>query len=427
MKAASFQGGLRFAVFEQRDPATIKTLPLPSRVVLPLSLHRDQACDLLVKKGTTVTEGQIIGQGVSSALLAPISGTIEEINKDFKMPSGESATAVRIQTPEEEAPGRSSPDFEKMGTLEKLIKTGVSDLGKQRGPLLNTLASLRTQKIETLIINCLDEYFVQGRNSSLLTQHTRDFLDGVNILQEISGAGSAILVVYTDAGQPLEALHSANNPFPLVRVQAKHPQHTEPLLVQVVSNQEYPAEKSPEDLGITILSAETAYCTARAIRHNQPILDKLVSVAGCRLEQPVNCFVRIGTTIREVLEQLGLDPDSLGKVILGGPLSGQSISQLETPVTQETDLIFLQEIQEVYRVAQDAVCFKCGYCVDVCPMRLMPFLISGFSEGKNFELAEKNDIFTCIECGCCAHVCPVHLPMVQWIQLGKSALRAQRR
>ena len=425
MKAASFKGGLRLPVPENVEPKPITTLPAPGRVVVPLSLSPEQSVELLVKKGNKVKEGEIIGQGVSSVVLAPISGKIEEVSKDFRLPNGERTTAVGIQTPEDEAPVKGEIDLASKGSLEKLIQAGVYDYTGRPVPLLDKISFHRSRKIQTLIVNCLDEYFVQGRTTALLHQHSQDVLAGIDILKNISGAREAVIVVYAEAAQALDILNSQDR-FKVVTAQARHPQHKKQLLVTAVTGNEYPAELSPEDLGVTVLNAETAYSVARAINHNQLILDKLLTLAGSGLEEPVNCFARIGTPLGEVLQGVGLDRESISKLILGGPLSGVAVSDAKTPVTQEMDLVFLQSRDDLYHFSSDAVCFKCGYCVEICPMRLMPFLISGFSEGQDYELAEKNDIFSCIECGCCAYVCPVHIPLVQWIQLGKSALRAQR-
>ncbi|MCF8105065.1 MAG: RnfABCDGE type electron transport complex subunit C [Desulfohalobiaceae bacterium] len=416
---------MRLPVPENVELKPIKAFPAPDRVLVPLTLDPEQSVDLLVKKGKNVKEGEIIGQGVSSVVLATISGKIEEVNKDFRLPNGERTTVVSIQAPEDEALVKGKDGLLPKGSLEKIIQAGVYDYTGRPAPLLDKLAFHRSRKIKTLIVSCLDEFFVQGRTTALLHQHGQDVLDGIDILKGISGAQEAVIVVYAEAVQALEILNGLDR-FKIVTVQARHPQHKEQLLVTAVTGNEYPAELAPEDFGVTTLNAETAYNAARAINHNRLILDKLLTVAGSGLEEPVNCFARIGTPLGEVLEGLGLDRNSIAKLILGGPLSGVAVSDLETPVTQEMDLIFLQGRDDLYHFSPEAVCFKCGYCVEICPMRLMPFFISGFSEGQDYELAEKNDIFSCIECGCCAHVCPVHIPLVQWIQLGKSAIRAQR-
>ena len=324
MKAASFQGGLALPVPGRGEFKTISTLPLPDSVVVPLLHHPEQAYDLLVKKGTSVVQGQVLGQGVSSVVLAPISGKIADVNKGHTLPDGSVTTALRIVPDEEEgeaAAPRPAQTGDEAGELQKVLTTGAADFTGRSVPLLDKLTGLRSKGVSRLIINGLDEFFVQGRSTALLSEQSADVLAGIELLIKFSGAESAILVVYAQAEPALTALKTPPTSVQVLPVVAKHPQHAEQLLVTAVTGQEYDIDQTPEDLGVSVISVETAYWTARAVQHHQPVLDKLLTVAGGSLQEPQNCFVRIGTSIRELLTHLGQDIHSGDKVILGGPLS----------------------------------------------------------------------------------------------------------
>ncbi len=426
MKAASFQGGLALPVPDNAEFQEITTIPVPDRIVLPLLHHPEQAYELQIKKGALIKQGQPVGEGVSSLVLAPISGKVEEISKGFKLPDGTLTTAIRIAASDEEFPDEAPPAAPDSGTLQKILGAGLSELSEIPVPLFEKLRSVRSKQVRTLIINCLDEFFIQGRSAALAAQHTSDLLAGIDLLVQHSGAESAVITVYVEAAQALQSLQESGTKCHILPVKAKHPQHAEKLLVTAVTGREYDVDLTPEDLGVSVISAETAYWVSRVVNHQEAAHDKLLTIAGGSLKEPRNCFVRIGMPLKELLSHLGQDIADGDKVILGGPLSGRAVSDLDTPVTQQTHLVFIQKKTDRHVFSQDSVCFKCGLCVQICPMRLMPFLISGFSEGGLYDLAEKNSLFTCIECGCCAYVCPVNIPMVQWIQLGKSAIRAQR-
>jgi electron transport complex protein RnfC len=365
----------------------------------------------------------VLGEGPSCAVHASISGNVTEIDKTFTLLTGETATAVTIDaTPPKGPSGQDLKDLQPMG---KILRSGLNDFSPGGLPLLEKIARAQEKRVHTLIINGLDEFLVQGYQSSLLTTKTQEVLNGISLLQEIIGAETVYIALYAQATQALTALQEQNTSFVVKPLQAKHPQHRDKLLVSVIAKQEYPPEIAPEDLGISIIGVETAYALNRVVTHNEPVISKLVTIAGSGLETPRNLEVKIGTPIQEVLEYIGYDTQSIGKIIVGGPLSGRAIYDPMFPITKETHILYIQHIDSIVTYTSN-VCIKCGYCVEVCPMRLMPFLISGFSEGGHFELAEKNDIFSCIECGCCAYVCPARIPMVQWIQLGKSVITAQR-
>ena len=72
-------------------------------------------------------------------------------------------------------------------------------------------------------------------------------------------------------------------------------------------------------------------------------------------------------------------------------------------------------------------CIKCGRCVQVCPVGLMPTMIAALSEKGKFEEAEEYFPLDCKECGCCAYICPAKIPLVQLIQFAKADIVARER
>jgi electron transport complex protein RnfC len=64
-------------------------------------------------------------------------------------------------------------------------------------------------------------------------------------------------------------------------------------------------------------------------------------------------------------------------------------------------------------------CLRCGRCVDVCPVGLVPTKIALASRHRNWGQAKRYHIGACIECGSCAYECPASIPLVQLIRMGK--------
>ena len=71
-------------------------------------------------------------------------------------------------------------------------------------------------------------------------------------------------------------------------------------------------------------------------------------------------------------------------------------------------------------------CLRCGRCVDVCPMGLMPAQLASLSEHGNTDQLAKLGIMDCMECGSCAFVCPANRRLVQWVRMGKMNLRKKK-
>jgi Predicted NADH:ubiquinone oxidoreductase, subunit RnfC len=50
-----------------------------------------------------------------------------------------------------------------------------------------------------------------------------------------------------------------------------------------------------------------------------------------------------------------------------------------------------------------------------------------FARSKDFDRAQKYQLFDCIECGCCSYVCPSHIPLVQYYRYAKSEISAREK
>jgi len=69
-------------------------------------------------------------------------------------------------------------------------------------------------------------------------------------------------------------------------------------------------------------------------------------------------------------------------------------------------------------------CIRCSACIEVCPIGLLPNMLSICAEQGAFLESEPYHPFDCIECGCCSYVCPSYRPLVQMIRFAKTEVRA---
>ncbi len=423
MTARSFSGGLLLPRTSQPEPQPFERVPIPETLYLPMKQHKGASCRPVFKKDQPVQRGQVVGQSSETSILSPVNGHVSEVNKNFRHFDGTLTTGLTITTSEEsgqeEQPAAEGP------VMDKILYRGVLDSGAAQ-PLMRKLVRAQEKGVRTLIISSLDEFFIFGSRAALLVHHTQETLEGIQLLQRILRPEVTYLAVYEECLPLIREAGPIPDSIRLVPLQAKHPQHKDPLLVSAITGQEYPMESSPLELGIASLSLETASTLARVIQHEETNTAKALTVLGPDPKQQHNVWVPLGAPIRHVLEHMGGNTEEVAKVIVGGPLSGTALSSLDYPVTKEMDQIHFHRAQDQITYSSE-ICVKCGYCVEVCPMRLMPFLLSGYSSTGYIDMAAENDIFSCIECGCCAYVCPVQIPLVQWIQVGKSRLSTNLR
>ena len=105
-------------------------------------------------------------------------------------------------------------------------------------------------------------------------------------------------------------------------------------------------------------------------------------------------------------------------------MMGISQCSMDVPVIKGTSGILAFAEPETYG-KEESFCIRCGKCVDVCPMRLMPNALSVFSVAGNTDKLAEYHIMDCMECGSCTYICPQRRFIVQHIKAGKTLLRAK--
>ncbi|MEW6327975.1 MAG: RnfABCDGE type electron transport complex subunit C [Thermodesulfobacteriota bacterium] len=428
MSAGSFSGGICLPISEASVNKPFERI-IPSGVIaIPLKQDLGGVCNAKVKKGDEVKVGQVIGESAGpegAHIHATVSGKVADVTKTYPHYLGGFVPAVLIESDgKDEWVGLEGS----AGPLATIQQAGIVDFDIKPVPLVAKLNEAKSRRANALIVNAMDIEPVLSGRSRLLSERVQEVARGIDTIKGIIGATSVYVAVDENAAQAISAISSAcGGAANIVGLKPKYPQAMDLLLVKSILGKEVPCTEvyCMADIGALVLSVETVAAVGRAMAEKKPVVDRFITVTGTNGTGAKNVQVRIGTPVKEVLGHCGISVEGMGKVIAGGPMMGTAIGNTETPVTKEMLGIFVQQEKEVAKY-DSAVCIKCGLCVEVCPVGLMPFLISGFSEKGVYAKAAANDIFTCFECGCCAYVCPVRIPMVHWIKYGKAQIMAQR-
>jgi electron transport complex protein RnfC len=200
-----------------------------------------------------------------------------------------------------------------------------------------------------------------------------------------------------------------------------YPQGGEKQLIKAVLNREVPSGGLPIDVGVVVHNVGTAFAVYEAVQKNKPLMERVVTVTGKDVKNPVNLLVRIGTPVNALIEAAGGLPDNTGKVVSGGPMMGKALNSVEVPIAKGTSGILIIPREETPR-GKMKVCIRCSKCVDVCPMGLEPYLLMTLAQKELNERAEEEKILDCIECGSCSFTCPSDRPLLDYIRLGKKTV-----
>lgn len=420
---------------QTRDKA-IKVLMPTGDLVYPMVQHIGAPCSPLVKKGDRVLVGQKIADTeafVSSPIFASVSGTVKAI-EDREHPNGFVVSCIVVENDhlyEEDASINHPFDYQNMSKddLLKVIKeSGIVGLGGATFPTHIKLNPPADKPIDYIIVNGAEcEPYLTSDHRIMLEETDRVVL-GLKVILHMFPDAKGVIAVEINKPDAIERLLEAVKDEPrieIARLQTKYPQGAEKQLIYSVTKREVPSGKLPSEVGCIVQNIDTVVAIHRAIYRGRPLMRRIVTISGGAIKEPQNFKVRIGTSYQEIIEAAGGFVETPAKVISGGPMMGIAMYTLDVPVIKGSSSILCLTEKEA-RVQEEDNCMRCGKCVAICPMGLLPL------ELNKFALAGAEDHFTkyhgldCIECGACSYICPSKRHLLHSIRTTKKNIMAKR-
>lgn len=408
-----------------------EVMPVPDEVDILLNQHFGAPCTPLVKKKADVREGNLIGevtQGLGANIHASVTGTVKNIGT-APHPISVKAPSVTIQTNHDAEPvSYERADWTRLSRKELLARIkngGIVGVGGAGFPTHVKLAPPPEAKVDTLVLNGAEcEPYLTTDHRAML-EHPGEIIEGAKIILSILGINECHIGIERNKSDAVEILkkaveHTTSNGFRIHvdTLEVKYPQGSEKQLIQSITGRKVPGFGLPFDVGVIVQNVGTAMAIYQAAALNKPLYEKVVTVSGKGIQRPANLLVKIGTRLRDIVSYLGGTKPDLAKVVMGGPMMGFAISDLDMPVTKTTSgVLFLTEDEIDTRA--HGQCIRCGWCLDACPMGLSPNEVGIYVEAGRAEETGQFGVFECFECGCCAFVCPAKRPLVQFIRLAK--------
>lgn len=167
-----------------------------------------------------------------------------------------------------------------------------------------------------------------------------------------------------------------------------------------------------------VVNVATLYAVYEAVVAQRPLIERFVTVTGSAVRKPGVLKVRIGTRVGDLFEECGGLTEPPGKVVVGGPMRGISVSSLDFPVTKAVAGVMAFTRAEASTGFQ-LPCIRCGACVEACPWELAPTRLNKLIERGDIAGALAEGLSSCTECGCCAFACPSRIPLVDSLRKGK--------
>ncbi len=205
----------------------------------------------------------------------------------------------------------------------------------------------------------------------------------------------------------------------LLRVPTRYPAGGEKQLIQVITGREVPSGGVAIEIGVVMQNVATAAAMYRAVTRGEPVVSRYITITGDGVMRPRNLQVLIGTPVRDCLALCTHHAEMNHNIILGGPMMGIPLRDIDSPVTKTSNCVL---VQKPVQQQPEMPCIRCGDCAEVCPVRLLPQQLYWFARSDDQAAAREHRLFDCIECGCCAYVCPSHIPLVDYYRDAKQAI-----
>jgi len=419
--------------------APIEVMPLPQRVVIPMSQHIGAPSVPIVKVGDEVKAGQKIadaGGFVSIPQHASISGKVTKIDV-FPHPAGASALAIEIT-----GDGNDSwielgddPNFLDLSAEElknRIGEAGICGMGGAGFPTFVKLSPPADKPIDTVILNGVECEPYLTADDRLMLEKTQEVVNGLKILMKVLGAKQGIIGIEANKPDDIAAMKkilASESQFRVVPLKLQYPQGAEKQLIYAATRRKVPSGGLPMAVGVVVQNVATAFAIYEAVRYKKPLVERIISVTGSVVAHPKNLKARIGTPFTELVEFCGGVTEDPGKIISGGPMMGFALPSLAAPMAKGSSGLVLMNEKES-KTLEERNCLRCARCVDVCPMNLLPSSIAQAVKAGAMDIALKAGLEDCMKCGSCAYVCPAHIRLVQWIDTGKirhaEALRGKK-
>ncbi len=396
---------------------------LPHIVTVPLNQENSTTCNSLVKPGDIVSEGQVIAKskGIKSEesyVHSPIPGKVLDIVACVS-PNGKEDYAIKIQLEGKFSYlGKKIQNSDWQNLLgislsSKILEKGVVNTFKINEPTNFGVQIKNKKDAKTLVVRLFDEDPTRLTDSLISKFYFDNVLEGAKITAKAMNVNQIVFAINKTLKKQMHfSLEEEQNITLLEMNFEKYPCGTQKDICNHFNRKIKKYTISKKDV---FTDSSTMYEVYKAISLEIPSLSRPVHISGNCLKVSCLLDVKIGTSLKDIVNQLGGFFKEPALILINGSLSGISITNFDVPITKYVKSISFQKRQSLLN-EHIYSCVRCGNCRYVCPVKLSPDLIyNNAINFREFSDSLKHSTCECIDCACCNAVCPSRLPLCQTI------------
>ena len=406
----------------------IKEIKDSSLFYIPLSQHIGSPSIPIVEIGDYVKKYEKIGDAsgsISANIHSPISGDVVDVVDHF-IANGKKIKTIIIandfQNKEADLTKRELRDLKsiKKDEIFKIIKeAGIVGLGGAQFPT-HVKYDIKFRKVETFIINGAECEPYLTSDYSVMKNFTKEILRGLKVIQKLLNPKEIVIGIEEENKELIEIFEKIQKEekfeIKVKLLPAIYPQGSELQLVNTITGKKLKKGELPLEKGVIVSNVSTVKAIYDAFFEGKPLIERIITISGEEAKNIGNYKLKFGTPVYHIVKELKITNED--KIIFGGPMMGTEVFDSRVPTVKGTSGILFLDVEKIERKN----CISCGYCVETCPMNLMPFEFADYYKNGKYEKMVTANIQNCIECGACEFVCPSRVPLMESIKTGKLLL-----
>lgn len=427
--AVRHSGGVHPPNRKNTESCATVAMPVPKRVSIPMVQHIGAACIPCVTVGETVCVGQKVGDSeafVSAPIHSSVSGKVVSIGSMVTYGTRPVTTVVIETDGLQTLHGAIAPPA--VASREDFLKavraSGLTGLGGAGFPAHVKLAPPKDKPIDTLVVNAAEcEPYITSDYRECI-ERTGDIVSGLRFVMKWAGISKAVVGIEDNKPEAAAALARATagvSGVSVVSMRTLYPQGAERMLVRTLAGRRIRTGGLPADVGCVVMNVGSVAFLGRYEATGMPLVSRRLTVDGPVCAKPANVEVPLGTAVREVFDFCGGFNGEPFKVLMGGPMMGTALFNLDVPVIKNNNALLAFD-RLLGDLPPETACIRCGRCAEACPLSLMPMEINRVVLRGMPEELERYNPMDCIECGCCSYSCPAKRHLVQSIRLAKERM-----
>ncbi len=404
---------------------------LPKIVTIPLCQEKDIRFESLVKKGDIVKEGDIIASDLltkSASIHSPIPGEVLDVVSCIA-PNGKKEYSVKIKLQGQLSYlGKKNkvPDYQfltKDELITRLNKNGVVNTFQTLEPsaLGTQISKLKDESDKVIVVRLFDEDETRITDSLVSNFFYSNLIEAANILASIIHS-KGVVFVKNNLNQfaiSKDVKIYENNVFLNIK-NRKYPYGFKRDIIKEFNKSLKKQVSYKIDDKSLYIDSSTLYDVYKVLVEGIPCTSKYVLFSGNCINSSCILNVRIGSSIKEIVNQIGGFTKKPGLIVINGMICGSSASTLDIPITKYVKSVYLVSNTK-FTDGHIYSCINCGNCRYSCPGGVSPDVI--YANTVNSEKPEEKYemlALACMGCGICNEVCPARLPLSQIMMVLKN-------